>query len=67
MMPGGRASKRLEMRDQVDQHPILENGYSRKPDNGAESLRDTEIWMIRPQHDSQGKDYQIHVKREGVA
>ena len=53
------------MRDQVDQHSILENGYSRKPDNGAESLRDTEIWMIRPQHDSQGKRLLDSCERRG--
>jgi hypothetical protein len=37
----------------------LRMGYSRYPDNRAESLRDPEIQMIKPQHDSQGKKYQI--------
>jgi hypothetical protein len=30
-------------------------------------MKDPEIWMIKLQHDSQGKDYQIQVKREVVA
>jgi hypothetical protein len=29
-------------------------------------MKDPEIWMIRPQHDSQGKDYQIQVKGEVI-
>jgi hypothetical protein len=33
----------------------MRTGYSRYPDNGTGSIRDPEIWMIKPQHDSQGK------------
>jgi hypothetical protein len=44
----------------------LRTGCSRYPGNGAESIRDPEIQMIKPQHDSQGKDYQIQVKREVI-
>jgi hypothetical protein len=33
----------------------MRTGYAKQPDNGAESLRGPEIWMIRPQHDSKGK------------
>jgi hypothetical protein len=34
----------------------LRTGYSRYPDNEVESMKDPEIQMIKPQHDSQGKD-----------
>jgi hypothetical protein len=33
----------------------LRTGYSRYPDNGAKLMKGLEIWMIKPQHDSQGK------------
>jgi hypothetical protein len=29
-------------------------------------MKDPEIWTIKPQHDSQGKDYQIQAKGEVV-
>jgi hypothetical protein len=47
----------------------MRTGYARQPDNGAESLRDPEIWMIRPRHNMIQKEkyYQIQVKREVVA
>jgi hypothetical protein len=50
---GMRMTKNERFRQ--DQHLILENGYSRYLDNRAGSLRGPEIWMIKPQHDSQGK------------
>ena len=32
----------------------LRTGYSRYPDNEAKLMKGLEIWMIKPQHDSQG-------------
>jgi hypothetical protein len=44
----------------------LRTGWSRYLDNRAGSIGDPEIRMIRPHNDSQGKDYQIQVKREVI-